>query len=193
MNWSDDVERVLEGIRENALIMKRQHTKNYLAFKATLKYYKIPVIVISAFNSVLSVGAEKYIDQQYISGLTCMLALLCGIIGSIELYLKIQENCENELIASKDFYSLAISIYKVLTLERKNRDTDGKVFLDDCYKQYLSIYEKANVMKKKYDDALFHTPTLIDNAILRMSIPNINSNGGISDTSSDTSLIENSL
>jgi hypothetical protein len=186
--WSDDQERILESIRENSLIMRKQHTKNYLSFKATLKYYKIPVIVISAINSVLSVGAEKYIDQQYISGITCMLALLCGIIGSIELYLKLQENCENELIASKDFYSLAISIYKMLTLERKNRDIDGKAFLDECYKTYLSIYEKANVMRKKYDDALFHTPTLAENANLRMSIPNINSNGGISDTSSEENL-----
>jgi hypothetical protein len=185
MNWSDDVEKVLESIRENSLVMRKQHTKNYLSFKSTLKYYKIPVIVISACNSVLSVGAEKYIAQQYISGITCMLALLCGIIGSIELYLKIQENCENELIASKDFYSLAINIYKMLTLNRNHRDIDGKVFLDDCYKQYISIYEKANIMKKKYDDALFRVPSLAENALLRMSIPNINSNGGISDTSSD--------
>ena len=113
---------------------------------------------------------------------------MCGIIGSIELYLKLQENCENELIASKDFYSLAISIYKMLTLERKNRDVDGKAFLDECYKTYLSIYEKANIMRKKYDDALFHTPSLAENAMLRMSIPNINSNGGISDTSSEENL-----
>tara|TARA_R110000764_G_scaffold98609_1_gene182969 strand:- start:319 stop:885 length:567 start_codon:yes stop_codon:yes gene_type:complete len=185
MEWSDDIEKVLESIRENSLVMRKHHTKNYLSFKSTLKYYKIPVIVISAFNSVLSVGAEKYINQQYLSGITCLLSLLCGIIGSIELYLKLQENCENELIASKDFYSLAINIYKMLSLQRNHRDTDGKVFLEDCYKQYLSIYERANVMKKKYDDALFHTPVLSENPQLRLSIPNINSNGGISDTSSE--------
>lgn len=188
MNWSDDIERVLESIRENSLVMRKQHTKNYLSFKSTLKYYKIPVIVISAFNSVLSVGADKYIEQQYLSGITCMLALLCGIIGSIELYLKIQENCENELIASKDFYSLAISIYKMLTLTRQNRDVDGKTFLEESYKQYISIYEKANVMKKKYNDALFTIPSLAENEILRMSIPNISSNGGISDSSSEENI-----
>lgn len=188
MDWSDDIEKVLESIRENSLVMRKQHTKNYLSFKSTLKYYKIPVIVISAFNSVLSVGAEKYIDQQYISGITCLLALICGIIGSIELYLKLQENCENELIASKDFYSLAVSIYKMLSLQRSHRDVEGKVFLDDCYKQYLSIYERANVMRKKYSDALFQAPTLNENPTLRLSIPNVMSNGGVSDTSSEDNL-----
>jgi hypothetical protein len=188
MEWSDDIEKVLESIRENALLMRKNHTKNYLMFKATLKYYKIPVIVISAFNSVLSVGADKYMPQQYLSGLTCLLALLCGIIGSIELYLKIQENCEIELVASKDFYTLAISIYKMLCLQRKHRDVEGRVFLDDCYKQYLSIYQKANVMRKKYDDALFQPPSLNENPALRLSIPNISSNGGISDTSSEDTL-----
>ena len=188
MDWSDDIERVLESIRQNSLKMRKQHTKNYLSFKATLKYYKIPVIVISAINSVLSVGAEKYIDQQYISGITCLLALICGIIGSIELYLKLQENCENELVASKDFYSLAISIYKMLTLERTHRDVEGKVFLDECYKQYVAIYEKANVMKRKYDDALFHTPSLSENPTLRLTLPSGSVNGGISDTSSDDNL-----
>ena len=186
MDWSDDIERVLEGIRLNALKMRKQHTKNYLTYKATLKYYKIPVIVISAINSVLSVGADKYIAQQYISGITCLLALLCGIIGSIELYLKLQENCENELIASKDFYSLAIGIYKMLTLERPHRDVEGRAFLDDCYKQYVAIYEKANVMKRKYDDALFHTPSL--NETFRLSLPASSVNGGVSDTSSDDNL-----
>jgi len=184
--WSNDVERVLESIRENSLIMRKQHTKNYLYYKSTLKYYRIPVIVISACNSVISVGAERYISQHYISGITCMLALLCGIIGSIELYLKLNENCENELIASRDFYSLAVGIYKTLTLERKNRDIDGKTYLDDCYKEYLSIYDRANIMKKKYDDSLFHIPSLPDNNSLRLSLPNnISSNGGISDTSSE--------
>lgn len=180
MDWSDDIEKVLESIRENSLLMRKHHTKNYLSFKSTLKYYKIPVIVISAFNSVLSVGAEKYIEQQYLSGITCLLALLCGVIGSVELYLKLQENCENELIASKDFYTLAVSIYKMLTLHRSHRDVEGKVFLDDCYKQYLSIYEKANVMKKRYDDALFHSPDPSVNPTLLLS-----TNGGVSDTSSD--------
>ena len=35
-------------------------------------------------------------------------------LGSIELYMKIQENMEVELVAQKDFYILSISIYKVL-------------------------------------------------------------------------------
>jgi len=38
--WHEDYEIVLEGIRENAIILRKRHTKNYLSYKATLKYYK---------------------------------------------------------------------------------------------------------------------------------------------------------
>ena len=182
MSWCEDYEIVLEGIRENAIILKKRHTKNYLQYKATLKYYKIPIIIFSALNSVASVGLEKYLEQRYISGGTCLISLLVGVIGSIQMYLGLEQNMESSLVASKDYYTLATDIFALLSLRREHRGMDGKDALDKYYTTYHSITEKSNIINKKYSDALFKIPHLPNNDELRINIPL-----EIGDTNSDSS------
>jgi hypothetical protein len=171
MSWYDEQEVVLEGIRENAIILKKRHTKNYLLYKSTLKYYKIPIIILSALNSVASVGLDKYLEQKYISGGTCLISLLVGIIGSIQMYLGLEKSMESSLVASKDYYSLATDIFTVLSLRREHRSLDGKEALEKYYNTYHTITEKANVIQKKYVDAMFRIPNLPNNNDLRINIP----------------------
>ena len=156
--WSDDIENVLESIRHNASVMSDHHKKNYAYYKEKLKFYKIPVIIISGINSVVSVGLQPYMDQGAISAATCLLSLVCGIIGSIELFLRISDGMETELAASKDFYLLAINIYKTLTLERKRRHEGGKEYLDHVYNTYTKLIEDAQVINTKIRDKLADVP-----------------------------------
>ena len=158
--WSDDIENVLESIRHNAFVMSEHHKKNYQYYKSQLKYYKIPVIIISGLNSVIAVGLQPYLDQGIISGSTCLLALLCGIIGSIELFLGISAGMENELVASKNFYLLAISIYKTLMLDRERRPVIGRDFLEEVYSEYTKYYGSSALvtMSKKTKDKLAQIP-----------------------------------
>ena len=152
--WSSDIENVLEQIRINSVIMSKEHKTKFLNLKGTLRYFRVPVILISSIASVSSVGLQPYIDQQLISVITCLLSLTCGIIGSIELFLAIQSRMENELMASKDYYILSIEIFKVLTLDRENRSTDGKAFLETSYGTYVKLIENSNIIDKKIADML---------------------------------------
>lgn len=52
---------------------------------------------------------------------------MCGIIGSIELYLSIQKQMENDHEASKSFYLLSVTIFKIISLD-KEPDIKNKVF-----------------------------------------------------------------
>lgn len=167
--WSDDIEKVLESIRHNASVMSEFHKKNFIDFKGQLKYYKIPIIVISGLNSVIAVGLQPYLDQGIISGSNCLLALLCGIIGSIELFLGIQASMENELMASKNFYLLAVDIYKTLTLKRAHRNSAGKDYLEEKYSEYTKLYESAQVIRSKVKDKLATIPTINDAGEMSMS------------------------
>jgi len=90
--------------------------------------------------------------------MTCLLALMCGIIGSIELYLAIQSQMENELLTSKDYYLLSIDIYKILSLHPDNRSIDGRAYLDDKYSTYVKLIENSNVIIKKISDKLAPIP-----------------------------------
>jgi len=153
-DWSSDIENVLEQIRINSVIMSKEHKVKYLYLKGILRYFRVPVILISSIASVSSVGLQPYLDQQTISVITCLLSLSCGIIGSIELFLAIQSRMENELMASKDYYILSIEIFKVLTLDRDNRSMDGKAFLETSYGTYVKLIENSNILDGKIADRL---------------------------------------
>ena len=160
--FTNDIENILENIRFNSILLSKEHKKRYLFLKQNLKYYRLPVIIISAINSVISIGAQPFINQLYISLTNCILALLCGVIGSIELYFAINQQMEIELISSKDFYVLSTDIFKMLSLHKENRGIQGKSFLDDCYSRYIKLIETSCVMVKKVEDKLISFPKDIE-------------------------------
>ena len=162
--WSDDIENVLGKIRENCIMMSNYHKIRYYNFKSLLKYFRIPTIILSAANSVFSVGLQPYMAQETISLITCIIALFVGIINSIELFLAIQSTMEQELTTSKDFYILSIDIYKILLLNRNHRSIDGKTFLDDKYSVYCKLFEGSQLMNKEINDRLVPLLTIDNNS-----------------------------
>jgi len=153
-DWSADIECVLENIRHNSVILSQEHKKRYFELKEWLKYYKIPVIIISGCNSICSVGLQPYLQQGIISMITCLLALVCSIIGSIELYLAIQKGMEDELISQRDYYLLSVDIFKTLSLIKEHRPIPAKEYLDKCYNIYCKLTESSNALAKKLVDKL---------------------------------------
>lgn len=153
-----DIEIVLDKIRENCVILSNRHKNNYIVLKSMLKYYRIPAIVFSAANVFASVGLQPYLQQGFISLITCGISLITGVIGSIELFNGIQNSMELEFVSSKDFYILSIDIFKMLSLKPENRGIDMKAFLDEKYQIYCKLIESSNVLDKKMIDKL--TPTI---------------------------------
>ena len=85
--WSQDKEEILENIRQNSILLSEHHKKRYYYYKGYLKYFRIPNIILSALNSVFSVGLTPYVENQNtISMITCLVSLTIGIISSLELY-----------------------------------------------------------------------------------------------------------
>jgi len=158
MEWTVDKETVLESIRMNCVRMADYHKKRFLYYKAQLKYYRIPIIIISSINSVVSVGMTSYIAQGTISGITCLLSLICGIIGSVELFLQIQTSMEIELTSSKDFYLLGVDIFKTLSLQRENRMPNATSYLDEKYQTYTKLVEASQIVNRRMRDSLAPLP-----------------------------------
>lgn len=152
--WSPDIEHILDNIRLNSIIMSEEHKKRFIKLQSILRYFRLPVIIISGINSVVSVGLQPYIQQGLISAITCILSLSCGIIGSIELYLAIQSQMENESMVSKEYYLLSTSIYKMLKLEVENRKVDGLDFLEQSFTNYTELIGKSIVIAKDINDKL---------------------------------------
>lgn len=157
-DWTNDIEEVLEDIRVNSVFLKDEHKKMYFSYKNVLQYFRLPIIVISGINSIVSVGFQEYMEQSVISMTTCLLALVCSIIASIEMYLAIQKSMEQSLIASKEFYLLGVDIQKTLLLAREHRPVPAKDYLEKCYNMYVKLTENSNILDKKLTDKLAPIP-----------------------------------
>jgi hypothetical protein len=153
-HWSDDVENVLHDIRSNCDIMSKHHKDAYLNLQSSLVYFRVPLIVLSALNSVFSVGLGAYLAQQTVSTINCLVSLCCACISSIELFLQIQKKLEVELSSYQGFYLLGSKISATLKLERPHRDPEGIPFLNSCISDYNNLFEQAIVNGAAYEDRL---------------------------------------
>ena len=147
--WTSEVEILCEKLRINCVNLSEYHRRRYYHFKSYGKYFRLPMIILASINSTASVGLQPILDQAYISGLTCFIGMVMGILGAVELYLGIQSSMELELKQSKDFYTLAIDIYKTLQLKHENRGEDGKDYLNKKYGVYTKLCEASNLLKRK--------------------------------------------
>ena len=150
-SWTPDILVILEKIRINSVTFSTYHKKKYFFYVKLSKYFRLPTIMLSAIGSVSSVGLQAYIDQSHISALVCFLSLSVGVLNSIELYLKINDNIENELNNSKAYYTLAIDISKTTKLTAKNRQINAIKYLDSKYSTFQKLTEQSNPMSNILD------------------------------------------
>ena len=150
MLWSHDIETILNDVRENSVYLSQHHKKRYFYYKQVSTYFRIPTIILSSVASVASVGLTAYVKQENISGIVCLMSLSIGIINSIELYLRIQDNLENELETSKKYYNLSIDLHK----------GEPRKVLDTYYKRYVELVEESNLLSTTYPDKLSKVPKL---------------------------------
>jgi len=105
-DWTCDIEFVLDSIGKSCVILANEHKDGFFLLTCQLKYFRLPIIILSSINRVVSVGFSKYLKQEDISLTTCFLALTCTIVGCIELYLGIQKRMEVAQAACKVPYSI---------------------------------------------------------------------------------------
>jgi len=163
MDWTDDIDIVLNNIRINCILLSKSHKRRYFELKDRLKYFRVPVIVLNGANSIISVGLQPYTTQGVISLTTSLIALSCGIVGSIELYLGIQKRLENDLISQRDYYLLSIDIYKTLSLNKANRPVPAKDFLEKSYNTYTKLIESSEALIRKIEDRLNPIDIIFEN------------------------------
>ena len=147
--WTNEVEELLEKLRVNCVNLCEYHRRRYFHFKSYGKYFRIPIIILASINSTASVGLQPLLDQQIVSGITCIIGMIMGIMGSIELYMGIQSSMDLELKQSKEFYSLAIDIYKTLAVGKDDRGEPGIAYLNKKYNQYAKICEQSDLLKRE--------------------------------------------
>ncbi len=174
-DWTDDIDEVLNNIRLNCVILSKLHKQRYFELQSTLKYYRLPVIILNGINSIFAVGLQPYINQGTISLTNSLIALTCGIIGSIELYLGIQKRLENDMISQRDYYLLGIDIFKTLSLDRTNRPIPAKDYLEKSYNTYTKLIESSATLARVKGDKLI--PIELNNLTNELEVLTPQTNG----------------
>ena len=152
--WDLNIEKVLDNIRINSLYLSTKHKGRYFSLSNSIKWYRLPVIILSGANSIVSVGLQEYIAQSILSLTVSLISLLCSIIGSIELYLKKNARMEADLISYTQFYLLSVEIYKTLTLLRENRPIPAREYLQKIFNEYTKLIESSNPLETAITDKL---------------------------------------
>lgn len=172
-DWSPDIESVLESIRINCVTMSKEYKKRYFALKNMLHYFRLPIIILSSINSIVSVSLQDYIGQSSVSMMTCLLALICSVIGSIELYLSIQKGMEDAGASQQAFYLLSVDIFKTLSLVREHRPIPAKEYLDKQYSEYCKLIENSAQIARRVEDLLCPLPSVVNGVVRAPSSPSL--------------------
>ena len=169
-SWTKDIDDILDNIRKNCLLLCKAHKKRYFENQNRLKWYRLPVIILNGCNSIISVGLQPYATQGAISLTTSLIALTCGIIGSIELYLGIQKRLESDLISQRDY----------------NRPVPAKDYLEKTYNIYTKLIESSDTLVKKIDDSLI--PINLETDDIKIITPSENGSINLSNGRFDTNI-----
>lgn len=153
-DWNNSIENILQNIRANCVLLSKLHKQRYFLLKSRLVWYRIPLIILNGFNSIISIGLQPYASQGVISITTSLISLTCGIVGSVELFFSIQKRMENDMISQRDYYLLAIDIFKTLSLDRELRPLPAKDFLEKSYNTYTKLIESSSILARVKGDEL---------------------------------------
>ena len=162
--YTNDVDTLLEKIRVNCVLFSKAHKQRYLALEQSLKYYKLPVIVISGVSSLVAVSQE-YMPQYYITIINSVFGLCVSVICSVELYLGISVQLSKAAMLTKEFYELSIENFKVLSMDINNRTENPMTFLESVFGRYSSLYANKDIVKFHIQDQLI---PLNDNLAARL-------------------------
>ncbi len=142
-------ETILERVKHSCFKVHFLYRARYLQSRERLVYFDVPIIILSAANSVLIAGAENFLDGDIVNVTTCMLALVVGIIQALKTFFKVDENRDNCLSTYKDLHRLFITISTVLDQPRSTRGVDPQKYMSEVTSEYKEIMERAIVLEDK--------------------------------------------
>ena len=77
--------------------------------------------------------------------------------------MKINENQQTESELAVQFKTLALDIFKILSLPENDRGIDGLVYLNKVYEKYINLVENSAILNpmNKHDQLLVIDPRLL--------------------------------
>ena len=146
--WFDEQETYLRSMERQCDVYFQHHTKDFVYYHSLASRFNVPILIISSINALTAVALNEFVAQKFVSILNAVLSAGTGVLGSIQLYLKINEKMTNATRSSLAFKRLGLKISKELSLGRNERVTEGLGFLSDCFSEFNTALEQGNPVEK---------------------------------------------
>lgn len=152
--WHPEEQKFLRELEKQCNIMQDYYRKEHLYFHKLAQRFNIPIIGISALNALTAVVLNEFVEQSYVSIINAVLSAGTGVLGSVQLYLKVNEKMTSALRASITMQKLALRISKELIIEPENRVSEGKTFMNECHSDFITCVEQGNPIEKRMENYL---------------------------------------
>lgn len=152
--WFDSEEEFLKKIEKQCNHLHKHYTKEYTYYARLATKFNIPILLVSAVNALTAVALNSFVDQKYVSIMNAVLSAGTGVLGSIQLYMKLSEKMANALRSSIAMKRIALKISKELTIARELRVTEGLAFVQECFGEFNTTLESGNPIEKKLENHL---------------------------------------
>jgi hypothetical protein len=152
--WHDKEEAYLKKIEAQCNAYHTYFNKDYQYYHTLSSRFNIPILVISSINALTAISLNEFLTQTYVSILNAVLSAGTGILGSIQLYMKINEKMSNALRSGILMKRLALKISKEMSIDREQRGTIGQQFLQECFSELNAALEQSNPIEKKIQNFL---------------------------------------
>lgn len=162
--WHFEEHDLLDKLEKQCNELYRHAIKEYTYYNKLASRFNIPILVISAMNALCAISLNDFLQQKYVSILNAVLSAGTGVLGSIQLYLKLNEKMTNALRTSINIKKLAIKISKEIKIKPVDRSTDGHDFMSECYAEFNTILEQSNPIEKKLTNFIKNTPDAEDDS-----------------------------
>lgn len=171
--WRDKEEEFLTKLEIQCNTYAKYFAKDYLYYHGLASKFNIPILVISSLNSLCAIALNDFLPQKFVSILNAILSAGTGVLGSIQLYMKINEKMANATRSQVLMKRLALKISKELSIDRDTRSSDGQIFLQDCFSEFNAALEQANPIERKLQNFLSLDPKKLEDeyesSILKMA------------------------
>jgi hypothetical protein len=155
--WHYEEHDLLDKLEKQCNELYRHTIKEYTYYNRLSTKFNVPILVISSMNALCAISLNEFLEQKYVSILNAVLSAGTGVLGSIQLYLKLNEKMTNSLRSSINVKKLAIKISKEIKLKPGDRSTNGHDFMSECYAEFNTILEQGNPIEKKLANFIKNT------------------------------------
>jgi hypothetical protein len=152
--WHDKEEAFLRKLEEQCNYMQKHYAKEFTYYNSLSSRFNIPILIISSVNALTAISLGQFVEQNMVSILNAVLSAGTGVLGSIQLYMKLNEKMTRALNSSVHVKRIALKISKELSIDRAQRVTEGVAFLNECFIEFNSTIEAGNPLEKTMENFL---------------------------------------